>query len=385
MDEMYVFKQLVLDKDKISNLIQKKKSHTNKENNTITLLIMGHGRERYKENFKRVIDIDSNAYSEAFIYAVNQQDSKNTIRILSKAGKPKICAWDYAVCSETMSSQDIMIELSRFFFSDENQSNNTLTLMNSLSTYFKTIYPRIIEKISRNYRDSPEYKNPGSPDAEGYSQRYKEFNQVLQSLKENKFSDLKKLNHEKVFTIRPDSSEIVSHCEKYLFEIVEFRMTEESELTDFINEFMKIRDNLVKNYYEMNKKQLDEYIDSYKNVINKIYTLTISEYEKYLLGKFIFSLYFGNEILLSEIVEFFVILGINTINIIDNTCRIKDDNGKNVYSNTPETQEIESQERLHIRKQTSSSSKHGGKSNHCSKCKTHKSKIVKVKTRKNMY
>lgn len=368
MDERYVFNNFILDKELIKNIVETKKTRSNNENNTITLLIMGHGRERYKENFSKVIEHNKKAYSEPFIYTVKEQSKNKSVRILSKAGKPKICAWDYAFCTKTMSSQDVLLELSHMFFSDDTQDYNTLSIMNSLSSYFKNIYPAILNKISRNYQDLPEDKNPGSPGAEGYSQRYRDFMEVLESLQQNKFSDLKSLNHEKVFTIRPDNpEEYESHCEKYLFEIAELRVSRPSELTNFIDRFLGTRNNLIPNYFNMTKDELDNYIDSYRNTVYEIYFLSIPDNEKYILTKFLFNLYFGYEIMLSEIIEFFVILDINTINIIDNTCRVKDSNGKIGYSITPSTKEIESQERLSVKSKSSSSTKKskykGGKRN----------------------
>jgi hypothetical protein len=347
MEDRYVFSKTFLDKDNkddIDKLIHKK-IYGKKESNTITLLIMGHGRERYKENFKKVIEYNPNYYSEPFMFKVSQQENDNNVRILSKAGKPKICAWDYSLCTETMSSQDIMLELSRIFFSHENKEIDTFTLMNSLSIYFKKIYPKIITKISKNYRDLPDEKNPYSPDAEGYEKRYYDFQEVLDSLYEDKYSGLKALNHQKIFTIRPDTDEeYKSHCEKYLFEIVDLRTSSSDELTDFIVNRLKIRENLVKNYFEMSKEQLQSYIDDYKTTIYTIHSLKISDYDKYFLIKFIFNLYFGHEIMMSEIIEVFVILGIETINIIDNTCRIQEKS--RIESSSVKTAEIEEQERI---------------------------------------
>lgn len=358
MDDRYVFKEFIIDDELIKNIIQKKKTHSKQEGNTITIIIMGHGRERYKENFKAVIERYPNAYSEPFVYAIGQQSTQKIVRILSKAGKPKICAWDYSICTKDMSSQDIILELAQHFFSDENKTFDTLSIMNAFSSYFKTIYPSIIKKISRNYRDNPEDKNPGSPDAEGYSQRYRDFMKVFDSLEEEKFSDLKSLNHEKVFLIRPDDPSLYdSPCERYLFEIVEIRNNKPNELTNFIIDFLKIKQNLAQNYFDMNKSELDKYIENYKYTIHEVYLLSIPDSEKYYITKFLFNLFFGYEIMLSEIVEVFLILGIDTINIIDNTCRVKDSDGKNVYSITPTTGEIESQERLHTKKKSTTSSR----------------------------
>ena len=355
MEERYVFRQLTFDKDIIKKLINKK-NYGKKEHSAITLLIMGHGREIYKENFKRIIEMNSNYYSGAFIFKVDEQKKSNSVRILSKAGKPKICAWDYSLCTKDMSSQDIIQHLSRLFFSEENKEFDTLSIMNALSVYFKKIYPRIINKISRNYLDLPEEKNPGSPDAVGYSERYEHFNQVLDSLKENKFSELKALNHEKIFMIRPSSDEEYNvPCEKYLFEIVEFRTHESNDFVDFIFEFLKIRENLVKDYFSMSKEKLDKYIYNYTNTIYQIYDLGLPEQDKYYLIKFIFKLYFGNEIMLSEIIEFFVILGVQTINIIDNTCRIKEESKLLPHTITPKTSEIEYQERIKSKSRSSKS------------------------------
>ena len=122
--------------------------------------------------------------------------------------------------------------------------------------------------------------------------------------------------------IRPSSDEENVPCEKYLFEIVEFRTHESNEYVDFIFDFLKIRENLVKDYFSMGKEHLDRYINNYINTVYRIYDLGLPEQDKYYLIKFIFKLYFGNEIMLSEIVEFFVILGVEKINIIDNTCKI---------------------------------------------------------------
>jgi hypothetical protein len=344
MEDRYAFSELLLDKDNINKLIKKRVYHKTEEKNTITLLIMGHGRERYKEKFSREIEY----YSDPFAFKVNQQDTNKTVRILSKAGKPKICAWDYNLCTKTMSSQDIIMELSHIFFSDENKEFNTLTIMNGLSAYFKTLYPDIIYKVSRNYRDLPEDKNPGSPDALDYEQRYNDFQKVLESLEENKFSDLKALNHEKIFTIRPDNEEEYKiPCEKYLFEIVELRTDESNEYIDFIVNHLKIRENLVKNYFEMTKEELRSYITNYTNSVYEImYNLDIDKIYKYYLINFVFKIYFGHEIMLSEIVEFFVILGIETINIIDNTCRVQEKS--RIDSSSVKTSEIEREERLNL-------------------------------------
>jgi hypothetical protein len=54
MDDRYVFKEFIIDDELIKNIIQKKKTHSKQEGNTITIIIMGHGRERYKENFRKL-------------------------------------------------------------------------------------------------------------------------------------------------------------------------------------------------------------------------------------------------------------------------------------------------------------------------------------------
>lgn len=361
MEERYVFSELKIDKTKIMNWLKRsslKRSSLKRsplkrgkgEGNTITLLIMGHGREVYRENFKKVIEErGKGSYSPPFVYTVNRQEDVNSVRILSKAGKPKICAWDYSLCTKSMSSQDIIQFLSKEFFNEETNDIDSLTLLKGLSLYFKTIYPDIIEKVARGYRDLPEDKNPGSPDAEGYTERFEDFNKVLQSLEENKFSDLKRLTHEKIFSIRPESKEIYEeHCERYLLEIVDLRIDEGSYLTDIIENNLKVGENLVKNYYTMDKEELDKYINDYGIMVNDIKESDLPDEEKYYLLKFIYNIYFGHEILLSEIVEFLVILGIETINIIDNTCRVKAESRKMVYSKTPETAEIEEEEQLKV-------------------------------------
>jgi hypothetical protein len=345
MEDRYAFSELIFDKNTIHKIIHNQK-YNSKEESSVTLLIMGHGRERYKDNFKKIIQQSPDYYSEPFMYKVREQQTNNTVRILSKAGKPKICAWDYKLCTKNMSSQDVILELSHLFFNETNKKVDTFTLMNSLSLYFKTLYPEIIHKISRNYQDLPEDKNPGSPDADGYSQRYNDFNKVLDSLKENKFTDLKSLNHEKVFTVRPDNeAEYKLPCEQYHFEIVELRATGYNPMIEFITTRLKIRENLVKNYFSMTKHELDVYINDYTNTIFEVYSLQIDNYSKYYLVKFIFTLYFGNEILLSEIVEFFEIAGVQMINIIDNTCRVQERSGAK-YSSSVKTSDIEADEQI---------------------------------------
>lgn len=348
MENRYVFSEFPIEKirNQISNLLKKSGEKRIDEGNTITLLIMGHGREIYRENFKKVLEKDSNSYSDAMQFAVSKE---GIVRILSKAGKPKICAWDFSLCTESMSSQDIIQVLSHEFFSEERSEIDTLTLMKGLSFYFKRLYPKIIEKVSMNYRDLPEEKDPGSPGAAGYEERFADFAKVLKSLEENKFSELKSLHHEKIFTIRPESKEIYEeNCEKYLVEIVDLRLDYENEMTDIITRNMVKGENLAKNYYIMDKEELDLYIKRYVETIDDIQNLSISDYDKYYLMKFIYNLYLGNEIKLSEIVEFSIILNIETINIIDNTCRVKDISKKMVYSKTPDTIEIEEEEVLRL-------------------------------------
>jgi hypothetical protein len=356
MEDLYVFSERqrdqVLDTTRIMNIIQRASSRNPsiKEGNTITLLIMGHGRERYKENFRRNLRQNPDYYSEPFKYVVDKQTTKNTVRILSKAGKPKVCAWDYSLCSPSMSSQDIIIELSKHFFNPktnpETTTTSTFALMNALSIYFKTVYPRIIEKISQNYQDLPEDKHPGSPGAEGYEERFEQFSRVLQSLEENKFSELKALNHEKVFTIRPDNAAgYEDHCERYHFEIIDARI--EYDISKFLEDNFDIGKNLVSNYYSMSRDDLEEYISSFNKKMNEIYySLQISDYDKFYIIKFIYNLYFGKELLLSEIIEFFTIMGIETINIIDNTCRVKDITEPRQSIPTPETGQIEEEEQI---------------------------------------
>lgn len=337
----------VLDKSKITNIIQRvsARNPSIKEGNTITILIMGHGRERYKENFKKIIHEDPDHYSAPFKYVVDKQATKNTVRILSKAGKPKVCAWDYTLCFPTMSSQDIILELSKIFFNTNTEEINTFSLMNAMAIYFKTIYPHIIEKISHSYRDLPEDKNPGSPAAKGYEERFAQFSQVLQSLEETKFSQLKALNHEKVFTIRPENAaEYADHCERYHFEIVDARI--EYDVPRFLEDHLKLYKNLVPNYYSMNADELHEYVNQFNRVMDDIYySLQVEDYERFYIIKFMYNLYFGKELLLSEIVEFFTILGIDTINIIDNTCRVKDVVPMR-DSPTPATGQIEEEEKI---------------------------------------
>jgi hypothetical protein len=366
MEDRYVFSEAIFDKNRIQKLIHKKK-YNKVEGDTITLLISGHGRERFKEKFDKVILENPHFYSDPFIFKVEEQKQDNSVRILSKAGKPKVCAWDYGSCTETLSSQDVLLKLSHLFFSDENKNIDTFSIMNSMSLYFKTLYPKIIDKISKYYRDLPEDKDPHSPGAVGYEERYEDFSKVLESLEENKFSDLKALNHEKVFTIRPDyEEEYKQSCQKYIFEIVDLRVSKTKETIDFIVDHLHIRENLVKNYFDMNKNEIKSYIDKYKNAVYSAYLLNISDYEKYYLAKFLFTIYFGHEILLSEIIEFFVILGIETINIIDNTCRVQEKS--RAESSSVKTSQIEAEEQIKVpksiskttssrRRRTSSSSK----------------------------
>ena len=374
MEERYVFKDVnqLFDKEKIQAKIQQLHAkHKNvKEGNTVTLLIMGHGRERYKEKFNATTT--KTGYSDPFHYVIKNQAKKNTVRILSKAGKPKICAWDYSLCAKDFSSQDMIVQLSRFFF--DTQDASTFSIMHALSSYFKTIYPRMIDKIAANYRDDPEDKDPGSPGADGYEERFHNFTKVLDSLEENRFSQLKAISHEKVFSIRPESKEVYDqHCERYHFELIDLRIQNEMEVTDFLWNNLPLHQNMVQNYYSMNTSRLQTYIQAFNQTVNDIYRLSISDYEKYYLIKVVYKLYFGQELFLSEIVEFFTILGIDTINLIDNTCRIKDSTTTTAPHDepTPTTSEIEARENIrHI--QTRSST--GGKAKYA---RTKKNKRVK--------
>lgn len=350
--QRYALSESLFDKKHIKIMDTADKDKETHEQNTITLLLMGHGRERYKENFKKM---NKDHYSE---YVNKKVADNKSIRIFSKAGKPKICAWDYSLCTKTMSSQDVLLHLSHLFFSDEHTQHDTLTLMKSVSNYFKHIYPVIIRKISKNYRDHPEDKNSGSPDAEGYAQRHADFQKVLHSLSENKYADLKTLRHEKIFTIRPNrKEEYTLHCEKYWFEIVDLRLEEPCFQTDFIITHLNHRENLVKNYYEMSEYELQTYMSTYIHTCQSIYSLPVYDYDKYYLIKFIFKLYFGHELLLTEIIEFFTILGIQTINILDNTCRVDDRVGLE-HTTSPNTFEIEQEEQLLSSSRTRSNNKH---------------------------
>lgn len=361
MEERFVFSvnntQQLFDKSNIIQHIQRKKQEKSNEGNTITLLIMGHGREKYKEVFEKTMD----KYSEPFAFVVNKQKTKNTVRILSKAGKPKTCAWDYSLCSKTHSSQDIILQLSHLFFDDDTKNNDTLSIMIALSSYFKTVYPRIIEKISRNYQDHPDDKNQGSPDAFNYEERYTQFSRVLDSLEEHKFSQLKALSHEKVFTIRPENKEVYEEpCEKYHMEIVDVRMiNEETPIHAFIMQHLNIQRNMVENYYNMNEDQIQTYIGAFNNAINDVYSLPTDDYEKYFIIKFVYKIFFGQEILLSEIIEIFTIFDFDTINIIDNTCRVQDDTHEKQIK-TPRTSEIEEREKFTLKNGSKNGSKNGG-------------------------
>lgn len=367
VENRYVFSDSIFDKDKdkIRSLIGENSHTRNEEKNTITLIIMGHGSERYKENFKKVIEYDNYYYSKFFTNKVLEQKTKKSIRILSKVGIPKICGWDYQLCTKQMSSQDMILQLSRIFFTQDNNGKTTSKLLKSMSLYFKELYPKIIEKISKNYRDLPEDKNSGSPDAENYSENYANFNKVQDSITKNRFSEIKALSHEKTFNVRPEAVEVYSlHCEKYLFEIVEYRTEETDEFTNFIFNYLKIQNNLTKNYYSMSHTEINEYIHDYTKSVNYFLYLDILPEEKFYLNNFMFKLYFGNDLKLSEIIEFFVILRVDTINIIDNTCRMEDRNGLE-HIRTPRTSEIELDERLSSKSKSrsrsrSSSSKSGG-------------------------
>jgi hypothetical protein len=367
MEERYVFREIeqLFDKTNIINKIRQvgSRNPSIKEGSTITLLIMGHGRERYKEVFKKEINRNPHYYSDPFKYVIQKQETKHTIRILSKAGKPKVCAWDYSLCSKNpeMSSQDIILRLCNIFFNKDTEDVNTYSIMETLSSYFKTIYPKIIDKISVNYRDYPEDKNPGSPDAQGYEKRFDDFTNVLNSLEENRFSQLKSISHEKIFTIRPDTKEVYEEtCERYHMEIIEFRTDPRNQymdLLDFITQHIGVHRNLVENYHFMQVEELHQYIDRFNATINAVYSLPIDDYERFYLIKFVYKLYFGNEILISEIVECFTILGVDTINIIDNTCRVKD-TLHITNSDSPTTYEIEEREKLtHVMTKSNTKSK----------------------------
>jgi len=357
MEDRFVFREIehLLDKTKITHQITRTHARYKdvQEGNTITLIIMGHGRERYKETFTK-----SSKYSDPFKYVLDQQKTRHAVRIFSKAGKPKTCAWDYRLCTPSMSSQDVILALSRLFFEDA-KDVNTFSLMTALSSYFRTLYPTMIDKISTNYRDHPEDKNPGSPGAEGYEERFHKFSRVLESIRENKFSQLKTIRHQKVFTIRPETKEIYEeHCERYYMEIIDIRIHSADdtiqELVGFLLDSFPLHTNLVENYYSMNADELQDYIRKFNQTMNNIYLLSINDYEKFFLIKFIYKLFFGQELLLSELVECFTILGMDTINIIDNTCRVSDE-----HQSIP-TPEIEEGERIRRTRSNSRSNSNGG-------------------------
>jgi len=344
MANRYAFDDNIEDKNMIGQWIRENYNvHSpNKEYNAVTILITGHGRERYKENFKA----NKGKYSDPFAYKLSQND--NSVRIFSKAGKPKTCAWDYGLCTPSMSSQDYIKHLASLFFAEENKNVDTLTLMSALSIYFKMMYPKIIDKISNNYRDLPEDKNAYSPNALGYEQRYNDFQKVLKSISEKKHSQLKSLNHQKIFTIRPENPDDYNiKCEKYTFELVDVRINEKDSISHFALDMFRINRNLVPNYFIMDNDSLINYVSDYKAIIYNIHRLNLDDYEKYILKNFVFTIYFGNELTLSEIVETFVILGFETINIIDNTCRVQEKYNPN--SSSVNTESIEMQEKLKSR------------------------------------
>jgi hypothetical protein len=157
-----------------------------------------------------------------------------------------------------------------------------------------------------------------------------------------------------------------------MFEIVDLRITDESIFTDFIVDNIRSYHNLVENYYSMTKKEFSNYNDHFNQIVDNIEKLETTDNDKYYLNNFMNKLYFGTELSISEIVEFFVILNIDTINIIDNTCRVNEDWENMVYSKTPSTREIEFQEKFSI---TPLREKKGGKNKTRKMCKNIKNKL----------
>lgn len=323
MEERYTFQEEVVKPEWVEELVSHLRSKTERatsktEGATATLLIMGHGRERYKEVFARSLS----HYGEAFQYKVREQNTRRSVRILSKAGRPKVCAWDYALCAKKqnidVSSQELLKTLSHVFFDERYQNTDTLTLLQGLSLYWRELYPSILRSVQRNYRSLPEDKHSGSPGAEGYAERYADFQKVLGSVDEGRFSQLKMLSHEKIFTIRGCRHDV--HC----LEMIDLRIPSPNAYTNLAKIMFPLRENMAQDYRHLSEDRLRVYLDQYVRVMREIHASPLTGEEQARVAHCLFQCYFGEELYLSDLVECLVLLGIETVNIIDNTCRVSD-------------------------------------------------------------
>ena len=140
MEKTYVFQSDEINTDFIDYLytIVPKNLPTIDEGNSITLFLDGHGLELFDDNFKDIIeeDGDSNVFSDAFKYKIMQ--SGNPVRILSKAGKPKTCAWNLNQCSPSKNSSQFLLDYTYSIFSKGNKMHYpTLNILQVLSLFYK--------------------------------------------------------------------------------------------------------------------------------------------------------------------------------------------------------------------------------------------------------
>jgi hypothetical protein len=328
MEKKYVFETDEVNDEFIDYLYSTvpKGKNTNTEGKSITLFLDGHGLELFDENFKDIIDEDNNAFSDAFKYKILQ--SGNPVRILSKAGKPKTCAWNLNQCTPNKNSSLFLLDYIYSIFKKGNELDySSLNILQVLSIFYKKSYPSIIKLLNKEkYKVHPEERVSYSPD---YETRYNDFQKVKKSIEENKFSLIKKPAFEKIYFLRnkeEEDKEKEVNCIHYAFEIIDFTGLED-------NNIFKKGDNWANN---------TELYSHFKEYINTLDYL--SEEEITSCHHFLDNVFFEEYINLSEIIEFFTLLGFETINIIDNTCRVYKKTRE--FTEEPRTSSIERKEEL---------------------------------------
>ena len=335
MEKKYVFQSDEVNTefiDYLYTIVPNKESQLKiNEGNSITIFLDGHGLELFDENFKENIESNNNSYTEAFKYKIMQ--SGHPVRILSKAGKPKTCAWNLNQCTPNKNSSQFLLDYTYSIFSKGNKMHYpTLNILQVLSLFFKKSYPSIIKLLNKEkYKEHPEDRVSYSP---GYESRYTDFQKVKKSIEENKFSLLKKPAYDKIFFLKSDDEdkqEQKLNCINYAFEIINVHFIND----EHIKKLFKKGENWIK----------PDNPDLYNHLNNFIESIDyLSDEEKDTCKDFLHNVFFGEYIYLSEIIGFLTMVGFDTINIIDNTCRIYKKTRED--KSEPRTSSIERKERF---------------------------------------
>lgn len=297
----------------ISKRNKKLKNVELSNDSVITLFIMGHGADIYDIN-KRFDN--KNFMGDEEIYKFINSDMYNdkyNVRILSKTGAPFVCGWTKSSCitDPSLNSAIMLLEVAKKIFQN-NKNISTFDLLNILSNEYKEVYKKELLSID------PSKIDPSTLHL---------LKESVESVKGDQFSIIKKPVYDKIYTVKKNID--TNECVKYGIYIIDSRNTPYL-YDDVINNEINISEDY-NNLDNEKKNEVDHYFDLFNNNINN--DNIISENYKNICYSILHDLKYNDTINLIDLIVLFRLIGFNSINIIDDTCRTPYDYDSNIGFN----------------------------------------------------